>query len=266
MSSLLDRARRGETLTGLDIIDMHGHLGRYQFAVADDSPASLVATMDRIGVRTIVCSHLNCLRGNTQRGNDEVLAAMRAHPGRIEGYVSIWPSDAEQVEAEVRRRLGEGFVGIKIHNINQFSYTDDAYAPAMAIANERRLPVLLHTWGRDEEFDQVRELAGSWPEAHFLLAHAGAEKLERYVEAAGEFENVQLDTSFSLAPRGVVERLVAEAGAENVVWGSDATFLSMTQQIGRALGARISEQEKRQILSLNALKLLDGIRGNSGGQ
>jgi hypothetical protein len=266
MSSLLDRARRGETLTGLDIIDMHGHLGRYQFAVADDSPASLVATMDRIGVRTIVCSHLNCLRGNTQRGNDEVLAAMRAYPGRIEGYVSIWPSGAEQVEAEVRRRLGEGFVGIKIHNINQFSYTDDAYAPAMAIANERRLPVLLHTWGRDEEFDQVRELAGSWPEAHFLLAHAGAEKLERYVEAAGEFENVQLDTSFSLAPRGVVERLVAEAGAENVVWGSDATFLSMTQQIGRVVGAKISEEDKRKLLSLNARKLLDGIRGNSGGR
>ena len=77
---------------------------------------------------------------------------------------------------------------------------------------------------------------------------------------------MQLGTSFSLAPRGVVERLVAEAGAENVVWGSDATFLSMTQQIGRALGARISEQEKRQILSLNARKLLDGIRRNSGGR
>ena len=77
---------------------------------------------------------------------------------------------------------------------------------------------------------------------------------------------MRLDTSFSLAPRGVLERLVAEAGAENVVWGSDATFLSMSQQIGRALGARISEGDKRQILSLNALKLLEGVRGDRRGQ
>lgn len=266
MSSLLERARRGEPLADLEIIDMHGHLGRYQFAVADASPAGLVATMDRIGVRTIVCSHLNCLQGNIDRGNQEVLEAMRAYPGRIEGYVTLWPSGAEQVEAEVRRRLADGFVGIKLHNINQFAYTDEAYAPAMRIANERQLPVLLHTWGRDEEFEQFGQLAESYPEASFLLAHAGAEKPERYVQAAREFENVYLDPSFSLAPRGMIERLVAEAGAANVVWGSDATFLSMAQQIGRVVGAKISEEDKRKLLSGNARRLLDGIRDQDDGQ
>ena len=40
MSTLLDRARRGETIADLDIVDIHGHLGRYQYAVADDSPST----------------------------------------------------------------------------------------------------------------------------------------------------------------------------------------------------------------------------------
>ncbi|KKK49641.1 hypothetical protein LCGC14_3133040, partial [marine sediment metagenome] len=56
------------------------------------------------------------------------------------------------------------------------------------------------------------------------------------------------------------EQLVAEAGAENVVWGSDAIFLSQAQQIGRVIGARISDEDKKTVLSGNARRLLGRIR------
>lgn len=260
MSSLLERARRGEPLADVGIIDAHGHLGRYRFAIPEPTPAALVATMDRIGVRTIICSHMSCMQGDVRRGNGEVLAAMRAHPGRIEGYVTLWPGDAEQVKAETERCLAEGFTGVKLHTSSGFAYTDPAYAPALAIAAERRLPVLFHTWADEQAFAQLRTLAAEYPGAPLLLAHAGGGKPDEYVRIAREFENVYLDPCMSLAPRGLIERLVTEAGAEKVVWGSDAIFLNMAQQIGRVLGAKISEQDKRKVLSENARKLLNGIR------
>lgn len=260
MTALLNRGRRGEALTDLDVIDLHGHLGRYQFAIPDHSPAGLVAVMDRVGVRTIVCAAMGCIPGRARPGNDEVLAAMRAHPGRIEGYVTVPPAGTEQVAGEVSRRLEEGFVGIKLHNANEFAYTDEAYAPALAAADERRMPVLLHTWGNDEEFEQVRKLAADYPHAALLLAHAGAEKPGEYVRLARDFENVYLDTSLSAAPRGLVARLAGEAGADKVVYGSDAIFLDMTQQIGKVLGANISDDDKRKVLSENAKRLLERIR------
>ncbi len=260
MTTLLQRGRGGESLADMDIIDMHGHLGRYHFAIPDLTPAALVATMDRIGVRAVLCSHTTCMQGDVRRGNDEVLAACRAHPGRIMGYVALWPTDARQVQAEARRCLDGGFVGVKLHNINGFPYTDSAYEPALALADERRMPVLLHTWGKDEEFDQVRRLAEKFPETSILLAHAGAAKPAEYARAARECHNVYLDTCFSKAPRGLVAQLVEEAGAEKVLWGSDAIFLNMAQQIGKVLGAKISEADKTKLLSRNARRLLERIR------
>ena len=64
---------------------------------------------------------------------------------------------------ELRRCLANGFTGLKLHTSNSFVYTDPVYAEALGVANERRLPVLLHTWGSAADFVAVRELAAKYP-------------------------------------------------------------------------------------------------------
>jgi hypothetical protein len=260
MSALLERARRGEGLADLEIIDVHGHLGRYQYAIGDLSPQGLVAVMDRLGVKTILLAHMNCMQGDYAGGNDQVLEAMRAFPGRIEGYVVLWPESPQAVHAQTAARLAQGFVGVKLHNLNGIAYTDPAYAPALAMANERRLPVLCHTWGNDEETNQFGRLAADYPDVSLILAHAGAANLDWYLRLARDLEQVYLDPCMSWAPRGLYETLVAQAGAGKVLWGSDAYFLNMAQQLGRVLGAEISDQDRQAILSGNARRLLARIR------
>lgn len=259
MSELAGRARRGENLDDLDIVDVHGHLGRYEFPVPDLTAEGLVRVMDRIGVRQVMVSHLQCIQGHTAFGNDEVLAAMRTFPERILGYVTLFPSDAEVVRAEMTRCVDSGFVGLKMHISNGFPYTHANYAPALAIANERRMPVLLHAWGDENSFSQARELAGRYPQISLLLAHSGSTNPQGYVRIAMEVANIYLDTCLSRAPRGLIDQLVAGAGADNVVWGSDCYFMSMTQQIGAVLGAKIADDDKRKLLSLNARKILSRI-------
>jgi predicted TIM-barrel fold metal-dependent hydrolase len=260
MSTLLERGRAGERLDDVGIVDMHGHLGRTDFTIPEYRAEDLVRTMDRIGVTTSFCTHVGCLSGLVQQGNDEVLEAMKAHPGRILGYVILWPYSEDWVRAETERCLEAGFQGIKLHSANGFPYDHPAYEPAFAMAAERRMPILLHTWG-GKELDEIAGMAKRYPEASYLLGHAGAVNEKRYVAMAREADNIHLELCYSMAPRGLVERLVGEAGVDKVVWGSDAVFMNMPQQLGRVLGARLAEEDKRKILSANAKRILSRIRG-----
>jgi len=259
MSSLLEKGRAGERLEGCDVIDMHGHLGRSDILIPGSSPEGLVRTMDRLGVKMIVCSHLGSNPILRRLGNDRVLAAMKEYPGRIKGYVRLWPHSQDWVRTETKRCFDNGFVGIKLHTGCGFPYDDPAYTPAIEAAAERRMPVLFHTWC-GEELTQIRKLAEKHPGASFLVAHAGAEKEEPYIQMAKDYENIYLELCLSLAPRGLIERLVESVGVGKVVWGSDAVFLTMPQQIGRVLGAHLTEDEKKQILSENAQRILSRIR------
>jgi predicted TIM-barrel fold metal-dependent hydrolase len=257
MTNLLERGRRGETLTGVEIIDIHGHLGVYAFTIPEVSPASMVRVMDRLGVGCTLCSHMRTMSPEAARGNEEVLAAMRAFPGRILGYICLWPDDADRVRREVETRLAQGFSGIKLHNNNGFPYAHPNLEPAYQLAHELRLPVLFHTWGQDQELTDIAGLAKRYPGAALLLAHAGMVNEPRYIALARELDNVFLDLAQSKMQAGRVERFVAAGLARKVVWGSDVYFLSQSHQIGRVLGADISEADKLAILGGNARRILD---------
>jgi len=260
MSDLLARGRNGEPLTDVGAIDFHGHLGRADFTIPEPDAAALVATMDRVGVRSSVCSHVRCLYTRPERGNAEVFEATQAYPGRILGYVALVPNGRDWVRDEVERWTGKGFVGIKLHNHAGHPYSHPDYEPAFAVANERRMPVLFHTWGRAAEFEQIGRLAAAWPDASFVLGHAGSSNEKEYIRMARDFENVYLDTCLSRSPRGLVQRLVEGAGVNKVVWGTDATFLSLTQQVGKVLGARLSDADKTAVLATNAASILSRVR------
>jgi predicted TIM-barrel fold metal-dependent hydrolase len=259
MSALWDRVRQGLPVTDIEIIDLHGHIGRCNFATPELTLDVHVATMDRMGVDLAVVSHMQTMSWEMAHANDEVLAAMRAYPGRMLGYISLWPCDAGTVQREMEQRLAQGFTGIKLHRANGFPYTDAAYAPAFALAHERRLPVLLHTWGDDGSFGEVRELSQRYPDAPILMAHAGVMAEAQYIAVAQECPNVYLDPTISRTPRGLWERLVAAVGAEKLTWGSDAVFYSMTPHLGKVGGANITEEAKRLILGGNARRILDRV-------
>jgi hypothetical protein len=123
------------------------------------------------------------------------------------------------------------------------------------------LPVLLHTWGgANDKLREVRELAERYRRAPLILAHAGAAGSEQtFISLAREVPNVYLDLALSVAPRGIVERLVRGAGAERVTYGSDCCFLSLTHQIGKVLGAHVTEAEKLLVLGGNARRILGAV-------
>ena len=260
MSDILSRARRGERLSDIDIIDLHGHIGRVNFALPDVSLEGLITAMDRVGVSRMAVSHMSVWSPDTERGNGEVLKAIEKYPERFNGYAGIWPSDADAVKKNVAGWLAKGFIGLKLHNANAFSYMDDAYQPAYAMANERHMPVLFHTWGSQEnDFDPITRMAEKYPDTSLILAHAGAGGEAGYTDITRKVPNVHLDIAYSLSPRGLVKRLVEAVGADRVTFGSDSYFFSLTQQVGKVLGADIADEDKIKILSTNATRILSRI-------
>ena len=115
-------------------------------------------------------------------------------------------------------------------------------------------PVLLHTWGALAELEPLFERYRSAP---ILLAHAGAAEPESYVAYARKYPNVYLELCFSGAPYGVIEYFVQELGPHRMLFGSDAPYMSIQQQLGRVLFADIAEDDKKTILVDNPKRILD---------
>jgi len=256
MTTLLEKGRLGKSLAEYGIIDMHAHLGRWSVPWQDSSAEHLIRAMDQSGVKTSVVSSLECAGFRMEACNEVMYQALRRYPGRLLGYVYVWPGDPKAVRAEVERRLKQGFAGIKMLILMGYDYLYPGYEPAFEIANERRLPVLLHTYGGQKGLDEVPALSSRYKDVSFVLAHAGAQKVEEHIRVANECGNAYLELCTSTATYRAVETLFESVPLERIVWGADDMPLNMSHQLGKVLGAEIPEEAKVQILSTNARRIL----------
>ena len=151
-----------------------------------------------------------------------------------------------------------GFRALKLYApYTPYKISDRAWDPIYAFADARGLAVLHHT---DERCSPAHLAAAArrFPNARFVAAHSGntppARKLA--IAAARELPNYYLETASTYRTPGVTEELVAGAGAERVVFGSDTPLMDPRPQIGKIITADISDAAKRLILGENARRLL----------
>ena len=244
--------------TACVVIDAHGHIGPvHEFPYVDSTPEGLIAAMDQVGIdRVYVSGTCGFTGGGARRGNDFALDAARKFPGRIFGYMTADVGYPDEIEPELERCYDAGLRAVKIWTqtaIGGLPYDHANYQIIFRGADERGLPLLAHTWG--EELDHLAEAMDTYRKVTWILAHAGAAEVEKYIDVARKHPHVYLETCFSVAPRGLIERLVRDVGAEKILWGTDQLFLCAAQQIGRVLFARISPDEKRMLLGENAAKI-----------
>ena len=76
------------------------------------------------------------------------------------------------------------------------------------------------------------------------------------IEAAQKYQNFYLETCSTYRTPGVIEELVAKAGAERVLFGSDVPLMDPRSQIGKIITADISDDAKRLVLGENAKRIL----------
>jgi hypothetical protein len=204
----------------LPLYDAHTHVGQDDPDGVKQTPGELLDKLARVDARAVVFPMHE--PAGYPPANDRVLDAAARSDGKLVAYCRVDPHDNAVEEA--RRCLDAGARGIKLHpRAEQFTLSAPAVPELVALAHERRLPVLIHA-GRGIPAlgrDTVR-LSGEFPDARLILAHAAISDLAWLWRVLPDHPNLLIDTAwwdpadmmamFTLVPPG------------NIVWASDCPY------------------------------------------
>lgn len=238
------------------IIDAHCHVGQgcaYSLSVDE-----LLRDMDANGVGCAVVVPVDrCIAVYNREGNDEVLAAARAHPDRLIPFATVNPWYGDAAIDELNRAFGEGAAGLKLHPVVQgFSIIDAISFTVVEAALKHCKPIYFHTGTPVHSTPfQLTELAMRYPEGQFIMGHAAyADYWNDVVGAVKCVPNVYVETSQHLA--SFVKLLCDELGADKLIYGSDAPKTAMKIEIEKITRYIEPDADRELIFGGNISRLL----------
>ncbi len=246
---------------GIPVCDMHGHMGPHPAIYFKRANApEMVEHLKRAGIRRLVFTHHDVLWGTMR--NEQACAIAEKYPEVLRTYFGINPNFPEHIREDLKLfdKWSHVAIGLKfLPDYHGISILDKRNEEALEFANGRKLPVLVHTWGGspNDGADTMLKAVQKYPEIRFFLAHCCYgewEKAARCVkESAG---NVWLELTAVPGDRGRIEKLVKLVGSKRILFGTDMPWFDEFQAIGGVVSARITEDEKLDILYRNAVSIL----------
>lgn len=226
------------------VIDCHAHIG--SFRGYDLREETLLDNLDRHGIALALVSNIDgaslddrAANHSEEEANRIAAEAVRRHADRLRGLLWVRPPDGDVAVLEpfLGERLAGGrwtprlFVGLKLHpEMNGFAADAPEVDPYLRLGAAHRLPVVVHCDGALDAAapGRIYSLARRHPEVDVVLYHMGfggphgpsidvAERARERGDARLYLETAQAD------PDAVVEA-VERAGADRVLFGSDATY------------------------------------------
>ena len=252
----LDRLR--EEVPDIDPLDAHTHIGFNDPDGYSCSSAELTDSLERIDARAFVFPMHE--PDGYSAANDMVIDEAQACDGRLFPFARLNPHDDALAEAE--RALARGARGIKLHpRAEQFTLDHAGLQPVFALANERRLPVLVHAGrGIPALGRHSVDATGRYPGMRLILAHAGISDLAWIWRETPDHPNLFFDTSW-WSPSDV-QALFALVAPGQILMASDAPYGSPTwatvMSARNALQVGLDAEQTRGVLGGQALRLVNG--------
>jgi hypothetical protein len=215
--------------TGAIVVDAHTHLGADEDGQSQ-TPAQLLEFLDQVAPTARACTFPfhDPERSPAYRvPNDRVLEWAEESGGRLYPYCRLDPADDPVTEAE--RCLALGARGIKLHPRAQaFGFGNDAAESIWKVADEARVPILIHAGRGMPPMDPLAELALRFPDVVLILAHAAIADQGMFAARLRDHPSIYYDTStFSVFDQ---LELFARVPLERIVFASDVPY-------GRPIGA-----------------------------
>jgi uncharacterized protein len=261
LSAVYDDEVRRMLPAGADIFDSHLHLGT--------DIDGMVGDYDRLeqlmGAYGISRAFVFCLDEPDRHpafsaANDRTLACGERSGGRLIPFVRLDLNESPIEEAT--RCIDAGARGIKLHpRAQRFDSADERLGPVFALAEERRVPILIHGGrGLPPIADGLARLMDANPDVSLIIAHAGIADLAHLSEAMAGRKGVFFDTS----TWGAIDLLdlYRRVPPEQVVYASDFPYgqqpSSLFIALRTAIKAGLSETQLRGMLGEIGNALADG--------
>ena len=220
------------------VIDCHMHVRKKDDGSLDEAYCDwTLEAGDLLGI-DVFCVSDSKLQGDLRyedfhEANERVKQAVARHPARLWGYCFVNPGDAKALDEVTQRVRDEGFVGVKLYH--QYRIDEPVQEPLI----ERCISDASH----------FVKAAKRYPEAIFIEGHiGGGGDWEWAFKHLREAPSVYLDTSGSVVDEWLVDRCVAELGADRLLFATDMT---MEGGVGKVLDADLTETDRTKILGGN---------------
>ncbi len=249
-----------EQIPDLELFDAHTHLGQNDPDGMSQTPDELLHQLSTATARGAFVFPMHEPDGYGP-ANDMVIEAAARSDGRLTPFCRVSPNGADAA-AEALRALDAGARGIKLHpRAEQFTLDHPAVASLAAIADERELPILVHAGrGIPALGAHMVALAGAYPRARFILAHAGITDLSWIWRVAADHPNLLFDTAWWMPAD--LQALFALVPPGQILFASDApyghTLMSAVTQLRSALQVGLSAAQIRSIASDQSLRIAAG--------
>lgn len=253
---------RAGKLEECPIYDLHGHMGPWRsIYLPKNDPASMVELMKKYNVKLLAFCHHAALFC-PEIGNLANIEAVRKFPEHLRAYCAINPNYPEMAEKDIEtfEQYRDVYVGFKfLADYHQVPITDPRYQPSWEFAEQKKLLVLLHTWGGSmyDGPEQIEKIAKKYTCAKILLGHSCHGEWDKAVRLVKDFPNIYLELCAVLDERGILEKFITELGSERIVFGTDFPWMSHLYYLGGVLGAGLSNEDIHNILHRNAERLLN---------
>jgi predicted TIM-barrel fold metal-dependent hydrolase len=262
------------------IIDFHTHIFNDELAqkavgtisknihyiykpVTDGTKAGLLKNMDDWGIDVSVVQPVITKQSQTLKVNEW---ARSICSDRIVSFGGIYPH-TDDYKRDIDYIVSLGLKGLKFHaEYQNFEIDEKRMLKIYDYAMSRGL-IILHHAGIDpgmpppyksspKQFAAIVDAmqGGVLVAAHFG-GHAQWDDVERYLVG----KNIYLDTSMGFAyyPHDQFLRIVKNHGVDKILFASDSPWSSAKDEKDVLMSLPLSEQEKNQILGLNAKRLLN---------
>ena len=234
-------------------------------AATDGTLQGLLDSMDKNNVDISVIMPVVTKPSQFESVNIFAAEVNQKYKGKLISFGGIHP-DSENIRAELDRIKELGLPGIKLHPDDQGVMIDDKrYMDIIRYADELGLIILVHA-GIDIGLptpvhcppDRMKKVINEIKPSKLILAHMGGWKQweEVYELLAGE--DIYLDTSFTFdyIEEDLFLKILEKQGSDKILFATDSPWSNSKKTADRINHLPISEEQKRDILSGNAKKLL----------
>ncbi len=237
------------------IIDVHCHIGVDQRFLLDGSMDRVVNAMDRYGIAKAAISSTLSLLYDFREGNRHVYEAVRKYAGRFIGLATINPLYVNEALRELKYCISSlGMRGIKLHpDYFGIKASHPLVEPILEMAIELGVPVMIHSYDGGEDVSLV---ADKFPDLSIVMYHMGGVRWREGIERVSGYDNVYLEISSSVCDCGMMEYAVRKLGSERILFGTDMPYQDPAVSLGKVFGARISDEDRENILIKNAIRVL----------